>query len=79
MDQDKSDHHFRKDLARKRGRYPKVETAKSQTLFQGSLLNYFFVLFAVMVAAQEFTGVLRKELAEASFMMKGGMRGSCQT
>jgi hypothetical protein len=31
-------------------------------------LNYFFVLltFAVMVAAQEFIRVLRKELAEAS-------------
>ncbi len=43
----------------------KVETAKSQTLFQGSLLNYFFVLFAIMVAAQEFIGVLKEELAEA--------------
>ena len=54
MDQDKSDHHFRKGLSQEAWKISKVETAKSQTLFQGSLLNYFFVLFAVMVAAQEF-------------------------
>jgi hypothetical protein len=60
MDQDKSDHHFRKGLSQGAWKISKVVTAISQTLFQWSLLNYFFVLFAVMVAAWEFIRVAQK-------------------
>ena len=66
MDQDKSDHHFRKGKEQEAWKISKVETAKSQTLFPGNLLNYFFVVFAVMVTAQEFIRVARKEACLAS-------------
>jgi hypothetical protein len=59
MDQDKSDHHFRKGKEQEAWKISKVETAKSQTLFPGNLLNYFFVVIAVMVTAQEFIRVAR--------------------
>jgi hypothetical protein len=78
MDQDKSDHHFLKGKEQEAWKISKVETAKSQTLFQGSVLKYFFVLLAVMVAAHEFIRVAQRGACR-SFMMKGGMRGSCPT
>ena len=68
MDQDKSDHHFRKGKEQEAWKISKVETAKSQTLFPGNLLNYFFVVFAVMVTAQEFIRAAQKE-ACVSFTM----------
>ena len=66
MDQDKSDHYFRKTNEQDAWKRSKVEAAKSQTLFPGNLLNYFFVVFAVMVTAQEFIRVARKEACLAS-------------
>ena len=50
MDQDKSDHHFRKGNEQEAWKISKVETAKSQTLFR-ELVELLLRGVSVMVTA----------------------------